>query len=455
MSEGDFWDRELETMAWPDVEAWQATRLADALERIGQTSDLYAGRLPSDGPANVRRAGLAALADIAPTSKDELRRAQDEAPPGRPLGLQQAVPLEEVIQFVSSSGTTGRPLYYGLTRRDLETWSEVCATAFFTAGFRPKDVVAHLVGLPMVAGGLPYADGFRRLGATIAWLGGFPTERVLAALGVLQVSGLLATTSFGVHLVESCRSITGRDASELGIRKLQLGGEPGLSTPAVRRLIADGWGTEHIREGMGLADVLAAMWAECEEQDGMHFNAQRAVTIELVEPDSFAPLAWREGASGEVLYTTFEREATPVIRYASADRVVVTAMGCPCGRTSPRMRVLGRTDDMLIYKGMNVFPTAIVGTILDRLADRLQPHVRIFKESSGQVRFDSPIPLEVEAAAGVDLADYPGLAAEAERAVREHLQIRVAPVVVAPGTLPRSSHKTPLVVVPRHVGDTR
>ena len=248
MSQGELWDHELETMAWPDVEAWQATRVADALERISQTSDLYAGRIPSNVPDRTRRAGLAALADIVPTSKDELRRAQDDAPPGRPLGRQQAVALEEIVQFVSSSGTTGRPLYYGLTRRDLETWSDVCAMAFFTAGFRRSDVVAHLVGLPMVAGGLPYADGFRRLGATIAWLGGFPTERVLAALGVLQVTGLLATTSFGVHLVESCRSITGRDASELGISKLQLGGEPGLSTPAVRRLIADGWGTDHIRE---------------------------------------------------------------------------------------------------------------------------------------------------------------------------------------------------------------
>ena len=179
----------------------------------------------------------------------------------------------------------------------------------------------------------------------------------------------------------------------------------------------------------------------------MHFNAHGAVTIELVEPGSFAPMAWTEGASGEVLYTTFEREATPVIRYASADRVDVVAMACPCGRTSPRIQVVGRTDDMLIYKGMNVFPTAIVATVLARLGDRLQPHLRIFKETSGQVRFDSPIPFEVEAAADVDPAEYATLADVAARAVREHLQIRVAPVVVAPGTLPRSSHKTPLVVV--------
>ena len=241
----------------------------------------------------------------------------------------------------------------------MDTWAETCAQTFYTAGFRPGDVVAHLVGLPMVAGGLPYADGFRRLGAALAWVGGFPTERILAALPRLQASGLLATTSFGVYLVEAAERLTGAPASALGIRKLQLGGEPGLSSPSVRAMVETGWGTSHVREGMGLADVLAAMWSECEAKAGMHFNGQRAVVIELVDPEDDSRIAWTEGARGEILYTTFEREATPVVRYRSADHVVVTGVDCACGRTSPRISVLGRTDDMLIYKGMNVFPAAI------------------------------------------------------------------------------------------------
>ena len=212
------------------------------------------------------------------------------------------------------------------------------AQTFYTAGFRPGDVVAHLVGLPMVAGGLPYADGFRRLGAALAWVGGFPTERILAALPRLQASGLLATTSFGVYLVEAAERLTGAPASALGIRKLQLGGEPGLSSPSVRAMVETGWGTSHVREGMGLADVLAAMWSECDAKAGMHFNGQRAVVIELVDPEDGSRIDWTEGARGEILYTTFEREATPVVRYRSADHVVVTGVDCACGRTSPRTR---------------------------------------------------------------------------------------------------------------------
>ena len=130
---------------------------------------------------------------------------------------------------------------------------------------------------------------------------------------------------------------------------------------------------------MGLADVLAAMWSECEDKPGMHFNAQRAVAIELVDPADGRRVGWSEGASGEILYTTFEREATPVVRYASADHVVVTGVGCACGWTSPRIRVVGRTDDMLIYKGMNVFPAAIREVALAAGAGSVSPHVRIWK----------------------------------------------------------------------------
>ncbi len=244
---GDYHDPELETLPWREVEAWQGERLADSIGRIRATSAFYQGRLPVVSAHD----GLDALADVPPTAKDELRAAQAETVPGQPLGPQQAVDLADLVQVVSSSGTTGRPLYYGLTRRDVDTWAETCAQTFYTAGFRPGDVVAHLVGLPMVAGGLPYADGFRRLGAALAWVGGFPTERILAALPRLQASGLLATTSFGVYLVEAAERLTGAPASALGIRKLQLGGEPGLSSPSVRALVEAGWGMSHVREGMG------------------------------------------------------------------------------------------------------------------------------------------------------------------------------------------------------------
>src|SRR5581483_2652128 len=269
---------------------------------------------------------------------------------------------------------------------------------FFTAGIRPGDVVAHLVGLPGVAGGLPYADGFRTIGATLAWLGGLPTERILGSFRRLQVSAVLSTASFGTYLTDHCEDLIGEPAASLGVAKFLGGGEPGFGQREIRDKVRSGWALDHVREVMGLADVLSAVWGECDDESGMHFCAQRGVAIELIDPATGVQQPWREGATGEVVYTTFAREATPMLRYRSADHVVVTGVGCSCGRTSPKIRCIGRTDDMLIYKGMNVFPTAIRDVALSAVGAAVQPYVRIWKERADQVRFDDAIPVDIEAA---------------------------------------------------------
>jgi phenylacetate-coenzyme A ligase PaaK-like adenylate-forming protein len=250
---GPYWNPELETKPWPEVLRWQEGRVAAMLPALRARSRLYAGKLGAT--EDVR--------GLPFTTKDELRQAQDGAAPGTPLGDQQAVPLGSIVQLVSSSGTTGRPVYYGLTAADLGRWSDAIANSFFTAGIRADDVVAHLVALPMVAGGLPYADGLRRIGATLAWLGGFPLERILASLRGLGATALLSTTSFALHLTERGEDVIGAPVSSLGVRKLLGGGEPGLGQPEIRERITRGWRTEHVRETMGLGDVLASMWAAC------------------------------------------------------------------------------------------------------------------------------------------------------------------------------------------------
>src|SRR3954470_13580515 len=162
---------------------------------------MYA-RLHANAAAAPRLRGLADLQALPFTTKDDIRAAQDAATAAAPFGDNQGVAGAAIVQAVSSSGTTGRPLYYALTARDVETIGDAVANVWFTAGIRKDDVVAHLVGLPMVAGGLPYADGFRRIGATLCWLGGFPTERILREMRHLRVTALLATTSFALHLAD-------------------------------------------------------------------------------------------------------------------------------------------------------------------------------------------------------------------------------------------------------------
>ena len=442
----EYWNADLETKPWPEVERWQAAQVTAMLAPLRQRSRLY-GRLHAGVAHDLAVRSAADLAALPFTLKDDLRVAQLAAGEAAPLGDNQAVPRDDLVQAISSSGTTGRPLYYGLTARDVEVFADAVANVWFTAGIRRGDIVAHLVGLPMVAGGLPYADGFRRIGATLCWLGGFPTERILREMRHLRVTAMLATTSFALHLAEKWDEVGRETGIASCLRKVLGGGEPGMAQPELRRRIVGGLGLSHLRETMGLGDVIPSMWGECEVEDGMHFNAQRYVMLELIDPGSGQALPWQEGGTGELVYTTFARDATPVVRYRSRDHAEVVAMRCACGRTSPRIRCIGRTDDMLIYKGMNVFPTAIRDLVVDRFAGRIEPLLRLWKASRDQVRFDEAIPVEVEASAALDDAQQAALAREIEDAVRSQLQVRIAVAVLDRGGLPRGVYKNAIVAV--------
>jgi phenylacetate-CoA ligase/benzoylacetate-CoA ligase len=441
-----YWNAELETLAWSGVERWQASQLADALPALWQRSRLYA-RLHADARSRFAMRGLADLDALPFTLKDDLRAAQQAAGADTPFGDNQAVPLADIVQAIASSGTTGPPLYYALTARDVNVFADAIANVWFTAGIRRDDVVAHLVGLPMVAGGLPYADGFRRLGATLCWLGGFPTERIVRDMRRLRVTALLATTSFAQHLAERWDDVGRETGIQSSLHKVLGGGEPGLGQPDIRARIQRGLALTHVRETMGLGDVLPSMWGECEMQDGMHFNAQRYVAVELIDPASGQRLPWADGATGELVYTAIARDATPVVRYRSRDHAQVVGTRCACGRTSPRIRCIGRTDDMLIFKGMNVFPSAIRDLVVGRFATRIEPVLRIVKQRHDQVRFDDAIPLEVEAAQALEPPQAEALARQIEAEVRSQLQVRVAVTVLAPRALPRGTYKNALVAV--------
>ena len=442
----EYWNPELETLEWSAVQRWQTERIEAMLPALRQRSAMY-GQLLQALPAEQALGSFAALQQLPFTYKEQVRDAQDAATDTQPLGLNQAAPLEEVVQMLSSSGTTGRPLYYGLTRRDSEVFADAIANTWFTGGVRKDDVVAHLVGLPMVAGGLPYADGFRRIGATLAWLGGFPTERILREMRRLRCTTLLATTSFGLYLAEQWDEVGRETGIASRLSKVLCGGEPGMNQPEIRARMTEGLRLDHLRDCMGLGDVIAAMWCECEAQDGMHFNAQKYVAVELIDPDTGEQKPWQEGATGELVYTTFERDATPMLRYRSRDHAHVVDTRCSCGRTSPRIRCIGRTDDMLIYKGMNVFPTALRDLIATQFAGRVAPLIRIWKEQRDQVRFDAPIPLEVEAINAEDAAPDSPLAQAIEAHVRSQLQVRIAVTVLAPGQLPKGAYKNSLLAV--------
>jgi len=374
MTDRRYWDEEFECRPWTENQQWQVKQLPATLARLRNDSLLYADLLDSVEPSRIT--SLDALADLPMTGKEDLRRGQEEILPGVILGRQQAVPSERIVQILSSSGTTGRPVYFGLTEADRGAWLSSAAAMFFTAGLRSDSVAALSTAMPIVAGGLPYADGIRATGAALVWLGGQPTARMVSTLEQVQVNAVVGTVSFVTFLPARVQELLGRPASSIGVRTVITGGEPGIADPGTRAAIAERWGARRVSEIMGLCDVLPGIWSECEAESGMHFIGGPDVLVELIDPDSGQPIAWTEGAEGELVYTTLTREATPVLRLRSRDHIRVLGVGCACGRATPRIRCVGRTDDMLIFKGMNVFPSAIRDVALAVGGDRLDGEVQ-------------------------------------------------------------------------------
>lgn len=440
----EYWDAELETQPWADTLAWQATHLPTYVRYLKERSVLYRDALAGVDPDAVT--SVAALAELPTTEKDDLRRGQS-APDTPVLGLQQAAADADIVQVITSSGTTGGPVFFGLTARDAESWRHSIGGMFFTAGVRRTSVVAHSTAMAMVAAGVPYADGVREIGATLAWVGGQTTPRMVSIVERLKVDTLIGTASFTTFFADKATEILGRPAASLGVRTVIGGGEPGLGQPEIRAKIKELWGAERVSEVMGLGDVMSGMWGECEEGAGMHFTAGRHVLVELVDPDSGVAVPWDDGAEGELVYTTFTREATPVLRFRSRDHVVVTGTRCACGRRTPRIRCVGRTDDMLIYKAMNVFPASIRDIAVSEGHALIEDVIRVRKAVKEQVRFDDPIPVEVQTRPGVAATEVAGLIERVEERVRQELRVRVAVEAYPPGTFDRGMYKNALTYV--------
>ncbi|MFC7404578.1 phenylacetate--CoA ligase family protein [Georgenia alba] len=436
------WDPELDTAPWEEVLAWQRSLMPDFLIGLRDRSPFYVDHLRAAPVEEADRDD--AWREIPFVTKDDVRRNQRERPPELLLGTMQSVPSDRIVQVLGSSGTTGNPTFYGLTADDLERWTESLANWMTTAGVGPGNVVALTTGMPIVAGGMPYADAVRRAGATLAWIGGQTTERMVRLLELLRVDVLMGTASFVSFFAERCEEVLGYPARELPIRTILAGGEPGMGHREVRRRVTEAWGVERISEVMGLCDVLAGIWSQCGSGEGMHLTAARNVHVELVDPETGEPIEWTGGATGEAVYTTFTRIATPMVRYRSRDHMRVVGTTCACGRTAPRVECIGRTDDMLIYKAMNVFPADIRDLVVEMFPERVAGPMRLRKDTADQVRFDDPIPLEIELTGGGDTA---ALAREIEESVRVALRVRVAVEPLEPGTIPLGVHKNALTYV--------
>lgn len=377
--------------------------------------------------------GLTDLRAVPFTRKDELRASQERAPP---LGEHRGCDPDAVARVYTTSGTTGRPTFVGLTDSDVETWAVAGARAARAAGVGPGDVVVGAIGGGPFAGAVTY-DGHRRAGAAIAPVGPGHTDRIVSLFRNDCGTALLGTPSYAEYLLDAVRD-RGVDPASLGIERMLVGGEPGAVE--VRDRVESAFGCT-LTESMGTSDVCISIWGECERQNGMHFTGQGAVFPELIDPDSGDPLDWEEGARGELVYTSLDRECVPVVRFRSRDRVEVVETDCGCGRGTPCVRCFGRTDDMFVVRGVNVFPTAVRSVVDD--VPGTTGHLRVHLPE-GETRVDAPVPITVERAADADV-DAGELSERVEAAIGDRLSFGADVDVVPAGTLERSQYKAELV----------
>ena len=434
-----YWNEEMETMPAAELHRLENEALHTQLDYVWSQSAFYQQKFAEAG---VERRAIRDLADLPMlpyTEKDECRRDQQEHPP---YGSYLASSTDEVMRVHKTSGTTGRSLYVALTRNDRNLMNECAARSYWASGLRPSDTIVHCLNYRLWIGGYSDHEGLETTGATTVPFGVGQTSLLLQTIRELHINAISATPSYMLPLGEAALA-QGLELRDVGLRKGFFGAEPGMSEPSVRARMEETWGIRAMDANFGMADILSIMGSECEERSGLHFHAQGAVAVELIEPDTGTPLALTEGAVGELVYTHLRKEAQPLVRYRARDVVRILGTGpCACGRTSFRFRILGRSDDMLLVRGINVFPTA-VGNTLSPLSRWLSGEFLIIVDHAPPHQY---LRIQVELAPGLTPEEAEDVPQRIVQALREQLNFRAEPELVLYGTLPRTEQKARRVI---------
>ena len=422
----------VERAPWVSTLPRQLELFTAQLRSLHARSPFYRERLDAAGigPDFVAREWDDLLA-VPTTSKDDLRASLQAHPP---LGAHLGVPLEDVVQVQATSGTTGTPSYLALTERDLDTWAELGARALRATGVGPGDVVLHAWSMSKgFTGGGPVVRLLNRAGATVVPIGAEAgVERLLVVARDIGATALCTAPNYCIYLAEQAPRHIGTEARDLGIRTLVVGGEPGGGIPSVRAHIESLWGARCC-EVLGNSDIATLVWAECDERSGMHFVGQNIVLAEIVDPETGRHVDPVRSAEGELVYTALRRDASALLRFRSGDRVEVLADegSCGCGRTSFKLRCVGRTDDMLLVRGINVWPTA-VQEVVAGFRPRATGVMRILADFEGYTT-QRPLHIQIERAS-TDI-DHLALAADIEQSLSSRLVFSAAVECVDPGVL--------------------
>ncbi len=371
-TDSPFWNEAVETMA-PE-KLWETIEKPQLLRQLGivlEKSLFYQKKLHAFKSSDEM---LSFFSELPFTEKSELIADQEQAPP---FGSNLCVTKKDLQRIHRTSGSSGRPLFLALTAHDIESITECGARCFWAASLRPEDSVFHCLNYCLWIGGYTDHQSLETTGATVVPYGTGNSAGLLESILYLKPTAIHCTPSYLSKLEALLLSEFGKKPIDLGLKKGFFGGEGGIENPELRNRIEKTWGIQAYNANYGVSDALSMIGSECSQRDGLHFMAQGHLYAELIDPVTLKCIPMLKGARGELVFTNLSKRAQPLVRFRSHDVVeIVSDSLCKCGRASFRFHVIGRSDDLIVVKGVNFFPSS-VSNLLSLFLDSLNGEFQI------------------------------------------------------------------------------
>jgi len=448
--ERDLWNPHIELMSRDEIRALQFEKLKKQLVRVYEESPYYKEKFTKAKVDPHKLTSWEQFGEYPFFDKEEERISQEASKEREkhPFGMHITCDPQKVVRVSSTSGTTGKPTFTGYTQKDREAANEVGARLMWRIGARPGDVVMHGFVLSMWIAGVPVVDLLQNLGACTVPIGALTGAKRFAQIAqeVFPVQ-LNCTPSYAEYLIKKLPEDAGIETKDLGIKRMMVSGEPGGSIPEVRQRLSQGFGGAEIYDSIGSTHAIFASSVSCSENAGMHFLADDYCLFELVDPETLDVIPFEDGAEGEIVLTGLEKECAPAIRWRDKDIVQVFTKPCACGKPGFRFVVKGRADDMLLIRGVNVYPHAIKDVVTS-FYPRVTGNIQIVLNEPPPV-VKPPLPVKIEVNGKIKTGDEQDLIKDIEEKIHNSLRFRAKIELVRHGTLEDkmgSTHKSQLIM---------
>jgi phenylacetate-CoA ligase len=430
------WNEEIECMSSSEMRKLQSERLKELVNKVYQNVEFYRKKMDEKG---VRPSDIRSIDDISKlpfTNKTDLRD-------NYPFGL-FAAPMNEIVRIHASSGTTGKPTTVGYTKKDIENWQEVLARCLIMSGVTTDDIVQVSFGYGLFTGGLGIHYGAENVGCTVVPISAGNTRRQLQLMSDFGSTVLACTPSYALHLADAMSEF-GYSLSDMKLKTGVFGAEP--FSENMRLELEKKWGIKAF-DIYGLSEIMGPGVAnDCEFHDGLHIHEDHFFP-EVVDPKTKEPLP--DGQQGELVFTTLTKEGIPLLRYNTHDLTTLNRERCECGRTLVRMKkITGRSDDMLIIRGVNLFPSQIEQVLLEMRETSAHYMLYVDRENNLDIL---ELKVELDETKMVDtIKDLMSLSRKIEHSLHSALGLSVKVTLVEPKSIPRSEGKAVRVIDNRKI----